>query len=531
MSDLQLSLIALGALIIAAVVLFNWWQERQLSSKAAGLNVVEQDALLVDEATINPFDESNQDEDAVVITRKNIDAPDANPLSEFSDLHESKEEPAFEVNDDSELSHKSVQFDNEPTLDQSSTAWEKLSGQEAADIHAEVDFDVANVADSFTDEIIATATDETPPLAENFTKTSATKAVEPEVVITAKAPVTVELTEEELDILNAAPVAPPSFLAKNLSTTPFEPVVADDLPSPLVKENIVDAASSHHQESAFTLRHDGLPAQIIDEIDFAGMIAFPEPMSGSILSELNNELSSLGKPIQGFGLAVDNTWLSFAQTDAEGEYAKVAYAIQLADRSGPTTKMTLHRFQSAIEAHAKKLGAQVTWHGPTDPSSYAVDLDNFCVQVDQLIRFHLIQGTSGPFTGTKFRGLAESSGLTLSESGVFHYKNDHGQILFSVINADNNPFNAEMLRNIGLRSVNFELDIPRVVNSTEAFNLMMMAAKKMEASLFAQLVDDNQKALTDVHLEKIRQQLRVINSQMVARGIMPGSSCALRLFS
>lgn len=528
MSDLQLSLIALGALIIAAVVVFNWWQERQLSSKAAGLNVVEQDALLVDDAVVNPFDEPNLDEDAVVVTRKAVVMPDEAPLT---DLHESEDEHAFEVNDNAELNHKSVQFDNEPTLDQSSTAWEKLSGQEAADVHAEVDFDVANVADSFADKMIATAEDEALVLSENFNEAVVTKAVEPEATITAKPPVTVELTEEELDILNAVPVAPPSFLAKNISTAQLEPVADDELSPPLMKENIADTVSSHHQESTFTLRHDGLPAQIIDEIDFAGVIAFTEPISGSVLSELNTDLSTLGKLIQGFGLTTDNTWLSFAQDHAEAAYVKVAYAIQLADRSGPTPKITLLRFQSAIEAHTKKLGAQVAWHGPSDPSSYAVDLDNFCVQVDQLIRFHLIQGVSGPFTGTKFRGLAESSGLTLSESGVFHYKNDHGQILFSVINADNNPFNAEMLRNIGLRSVNFELDIPRVVNSSEAFNLMMMAAKKMEASLFAQLVDDNQRALTDVHLEKIRQQLRVINSQMVARGITPGSSCALRLFS
>lgn len=525
MSDLQLSLIAFGALIIAAVVLFNWWQERQLSSKAAGLNVVEQDALLVDGAVINPFDEPNLDEDAVVVTRKTLNMSDETSIA---DLHESQDEPAFEVNDNAELNHKSVQFDNEPTLDQSSTAWEKLSGQEAVDVHAEVNFDVANVADSFADKMTATAEDEVPSLTENFSETVVVQAVKSEA---ATAPVTVELTEEELDILNAIPVAPPSFLAKNLSTAPSEPVTDDQLSPPLVKENNADTVSSHHQESAFSLRHDGLPAQIVDEIDFAGVIAFSEPISVSVLSELNNELSALGKLIQGFGLTADNTWLSFAHDHAEAAYVKVAYAIQLADRSGPTPKIILHRFQSAIEAHAKKLGAQVAWYGPSDPSSYAIDLDNFCVQVDQLIRFHLIQGVSGPFTGTKFRGLAESSGLTLSESGAFHYKNDHGQILFSVINADNNPFNAEMLRNIGLRSVNFELDIPRVVNSSEAFNLMMMAAKKMEASLFAQLVDDNQRTLTDVHLEKIRQQLRVINSQMIARGITPGSSCALRLFS
>jgi FtsZ-interacting cell division protein ZipA len=525
MSDLQLSLIALGAAIIAAVILFNWWQERQLINKAEGLDVVEHDASLVNNPVINKFDEPNLDEGAIVVTSRTGELTDEHALSsEIDDLHDLQDEPTFDVN------HNPDQFDNEPTLDQNSAVWEELSGRDADDLPAEAELNQPSGYDRAADEVVESTAYKADLAEIALNKPSEAKVVEAEMAIT-KAPVSVELTEEELDILNALPVAPPSFLATNPSVPPLDVLVSNDSSMPSTKDSIVDTAISQNQESIITLRHDGLPTQIIDEIDFAGLLVFKEPTSGNVLSELNSELSALGKPIQAFGAIADNTWSSFLKDHAEGSYVKVAYAIQLADRSGPTSKIILHRFQSAIEAHAKKIGAQVEWHGQADASAYAVDLDGFCVQVDQLIRFHLIQGASGPFTGTKFRGLAESSGLTLGENGAFHYKNDHGQILFSIINADNNLFNAEMLRNIGLRSVNFELDIPRVTNSTEAFNLMMMAAKKMEASLFAQLVDDNQRALTDVHLEKIRQQLRGINSQMVSRGIVPGSPCALRLFS
>ncbi|HWT28125.1 MAG TPA: hypothetical protein VN084_01330 [Methylophilaceae bacterium] len=53
----------------------------------------------------------------------------------------------------------------------------------------------------------------------------------------------------------------------------------------------------------------------------------------------------------------------------------------------------------------------------------------------------------------------------------------------------------------------------------------------MEGSLSGKLVDDNQRPLGDSQIEKIRQQLKVIHATMVARGIMPGSPGALRLFS
>jgi hypothetical protein len=45
------------------------------------------------------------------------------------------------------------------------------------------------------------------------------------------------------------------------------------------------------------------------------------------------------------------------------------------------------------------------------------------------------------------------------------------------------------------------------------------------------LVDDNQRALGEIEIEKIRQQLKMIHAKMVARFILPGTPAALRLFS
>ena len=63
------------------------------------------------------------------------------------------------------------------------------------------------------------------------------------------------------------------------------------------------------------------------------------------------------------------------------------------------------------------------------------------------------------------------------------------------------------------------------------FNQLIMLAQKMATSLNARLVDDNQRLLGDLQIEKIRQQLKVIHATMVARGIMPGSQVSMRLFS
>ena len=100
-----------------------------------------------------------------------------------------------------------------------------------------------------------------------------------------------------------------------------------------------------------------------------------------------------------------------------------------------------------------------------------------------------------------------------------------------MFNRDANPFNPEMLRSSVVKGVTFQLDIPHVKHCAEAFTQMVQVAKQMEIGLNAVLVDDNNKVLSDIQIEKIRHQLKVIHASMLVRGIIPGSDSALRLFS
>jgi FtsZ-interacting cell division protein ZipA len=60
---------------------------------------------------------------------------------------------------------------------------------------------------------------------------------------------------------------------------------------------------------------------------------------------------------------------------------------------------------------------------------------------------------------------------------------------------------------------------------------MVASAKNIASALSGALVDDHQRELSDAQLEKIRQQLKLIQVQMTVRGIVPGSPLALRLFA
>jgi FtsZ-interacting cell division protein ZipA len=87
-----------------------------------------------------------------------------------------------------------------------------------------------------------------------------------------------------------------------------------------------------------------------------------------------------------------------------------------------------------------------------------------------------------------------------------------------------------MLRTVVLKGVTFQLDIPRTADCAEVFDVMLDIAKKMETALGGVLVDEQQRELSELHLEKINQQIKLIQDQMNARGIPSGCDTALRLF-
>jgi hypothetical protein len=120
--------------------------------------------------------------------------------------------------------------------------------------------------------------------------------------------------------------------------------------------------------------------------------------------------------------------------------------------------------------------------------------------------------------------------MILKDDGKFHFYANEA-LLFTALDTNNVPFTAESLRNNVLKSVTFQIEIPKVTNCEQVFSQMIAIVQKMASSLNATMVDDNQKPLGDLQIEKIRQQLKVIHATMVARGIMPGSPASMRLFN
>lgn len=455
MSDLQLVLIFLGAIIIGAVVAYNWWQERRFKEEArAQFQPPEQDALMDQDFH---FDTDTVLKDEL----SNI------PAQHFSSTADTDEEIEEEEVTSSGFSYPQHAEETESQVAAPSEHWQ--SDEEAIPAY------------SFQDEYITPEQQDIEPRADQF--------------------VTDHVTSEQFQ---------------------SNQTVEQEYSNTDTSENSLDLEEEGYPP---------LPQDIDGRIDLIAVLYLPKPVSGNKLRDFLLSTTDIDKAILVHGLDAQANWVQISREQDVQEFSKATCAIQLADRSGFISRNALNRFQHEVERVALKLGAQIEWQRDGDAWHYASDLDQFCIQVDKMVGFHLVQSENGPFTGTKFRGLAEASGLQLGEDGAFHHLNEAGQITYSILNANNLPFSADMLRSSVIHGVSFQLDIPRVSSCLESFNQMVLAARQMENSLGAVLVDDNQRPIGETQIEKIRHQLKVIHAKMVTRGIIPGSLIALRLFS
>ena len=309
-----------------------------------------------------------------------------------------------------------------------------------------------------------------------------------------------------------------------------ESVVIEEAPDVVVEEVHADIEVHAEPVVETPVRNNGLPESVNKDVDLTALFFLPTPANGKRLRQFLIGLVNLDKPIYAYGLDSSQVWHPLTLEQEAVEFTKASYSLQLADRAGAVSADTLNRFQEMVTEIAYELSAQVEWIGTQEPLDFAQALDTFCLEVDKTIGFHILNGAAGRFTGTKFKGLAEANGLALKDDGAFYAKSKNGQSAFKVINMENNPFGSDMLKSVALKGVTFQMEIALTESCTETFNSMVLMAKSMAHSLSAMLVDDHQRELSDAKIEKIRQQLRLIQVQMTVKGIPPGSPVALRLF-
>lgn len=505
MNDLQILLIIIGALIIAGVLVFNWWQERKFNQQVeSGFSQLQSDALLNNDADPGPVNEFDDDHFSI----------DKERLKEYldDDHHHDQSVQQFDAVNTDNITHDLEDIDK--------TYSSLVARQEHEHQHV-------------SDDDLETS--DPAPLSHSPLSHPSPKPAQHEEI---KA-----IFNDAFNQTNGTSNHVNSSAQAAAAVTSQADKVSPEHSAP-----VINPANSVNAAAAPEITKSALPAMLQSQMDLIAVIYLANQTSLADLSaSVSGFFEDYDKPIHLHAFINESDWVPLSTFAPQAEIAqqmtnKITCSLQLADRSGAVTRSILNRFQLAVETLGLDIDGHVEWQSNGDPLLAASALDAFCIEVDKTMGFHLVHGENGAFTGTKLKGLSEAQGMVLEADGTFKYyaKAEHDAAStettapaasFVMFNRDNYPFNPEMLRVSVVKAVTFQLDIPHVMHCTEAFNQMVQVARQMEIGLHAVLVDDNNRPLGDMQIEKIRQQLKVIYATMLVRGIVPGSDSAHRLFS
>jgi len=278
---------------------------------------------------------------------------------------------------------------------------------------------------------------------------------------------------------------------------------------------------------------DEAPAAVESDaaLDYVAEIEAGAPFTDAALAELMSKIASCGKAARIAGLAPRSGGWEEVARGAGGRYSRLRLALQLVNRGGPVNAAQLAAFCDAVRHCAEKVGARTTCPDAQAALKMARDIDAFCAKVDVAIGVNVVAQGDAMFAGTRIRAQAEAAGFKLEPDGVFHFRNEQRQTLFTLDNHEPAPFLPEQIKGLSTRGITLLLDVPRVANGSEALERMLHIADGFAVALGGRLVDDNRAALSEAGIARIQEQVKSIQAAMAARDVPAGSARALRLFS
>jgi FtsZ-interacting cell division protein ZipA len=272
---------------------------------------------------------------------------------------------------------------------------------------------------------------------------------------------------------------------------------------------------------------------VVDMVDYVINIRAATLITDSHLTEVLQRKFDFSKPVRWLGQRDTNPfWEEITiETMGKGGYINLKGYLQLADRAGPVSEVSLSEFRDMVQNFAAHVNAVADCPDVRQAYAQALSLDQFCAEVDVMIGINIISRDNSVFTGAKIRVLAEASGFRLGTEGVFTYRDENNNVLFSLNNHESSPFLPDSMRTLTTHGITFLLDVPRVANGEKVFGEMTHVARSLSDTLGGIMVDDNHAPLSDSGIGKIKRQLIAIQSMMLARNIPAGGEIALRLFA
>jgi hypothetical protein len=292
---------------------------------------------------------------------------------------------------------------------------------------------------------------------------------------------------------------------------------------------VADAAPGATQAAAAAA--PGEPFEERDELlDYVAEIRADAPIPDAHVAELIGKVAASGKPVRVLGRAAGGQWTDLVRGKAGG-CRELRVSLQLVNRAGTVHPAQLSSFCDAVRTCAERAGAQAQCPDARAALERARALDAICAEVDLAVGINIVAADDAAFAGPAIRAAAEEVGFKLEPDGLFHYRNQQRQTLFTLDNHEPAPFLPESIKTLSTRGVTVLMDVPRIAGASAVLERMFQAAATLAERLGGRLVDDNRAPLSEAGMARIQAQVQDIHSRMEQQGIPAGGARALRLFS
>ena len=272
-------------------------------------------------------------------------------------------------------------------------------------------------------------------------------------------------------------------------------------------------------------------AQLDEKTDYIVCMTLKFPLTAQVLDGFWQRRFDYGKTIHACGCnAATGEWERLIP-ESPASYSTFKIAVQLVDRNGAVSDTRLADFRELLGEIGRKLDADLVLPLADAAIERARELDNFCADVDQMIGINILPGSERSLFGSEVAHAVQQVGMSLQADGAFHMFDEGGTTLFTLSASDGTPFQHHTLDQMQVDSLTLLLDIPRVSEPVKHFDEMTLLAMEIATALRATMVDDQRTALGKVSIAQIRAQVESVEKRMLAGGVMPGSTQALRLFS
>ncbi len=284
--------------------------------------------------------------------------------------------------------------------------------------------------------------------------------------------------------------------------------------------------------AARSATHELSSQHAIDPVmDYVVEVSLVKPSDGA---ELHEELlvlaTELHKPVLVAGRSADDGWRA-AGIGCGTEFSCLRFALQMVNRAGCIDQGKLTAFRDMVIKWVARAGGEASYSDIAEAHKMAAELDRFCAEVDVAIGVNVVSMNGNPSHGAEIRRVAEAAGLRLEADGVFYYRDDHFSTLFTVDNHEPMPFVPEQINTLQTSGITLLLDVPRISDGKQVFDLMLEIARNFASVLGGVVVDDKRIPLSGTATEKIRAELNAILDKMNSAQITAGGTRALRLFS